>query len=565
MKLFAFLFPFLALAQAHALESPFTNIDQIVEQLQAKQLLSSGSGQTPVRIAILDNGFKNFELEVGKSLPKATVFHTGPVVSPETQTEEHGTAMAQIVAGILDRASGGSFSYELHLYSAYGYSNFSSAINDAIAKHVDVILYSQVWEYGGFGDGAGFINQVVNKATSSGILWINAAGNFAKGTYQSTIQAGADRWVKLPGPSNSVRVQCQKNSGEKCHVRLVLAWNDFNNDVNVGTDKDLDFWLMDQNLRVVRSSNLKQQRDFPDGQQGMSKYPREIIEGDIEAGTYLVRVEVRSSNFSSSDQMRITMSGDSVVLLDSTAETEPLNPADNASVITVGAQDSEMSSRGNRKPEVLLPSLIEMNDRNTYKGSSNSAAMFAAVAAIYKSIDTSITRTTLLQKWNNHSGSHPQQPIPQPTPAPQPTPVVQPQPAPQPQPVPQPTVIPAPPLPDAMPGNGLPLQYLNFGSTGDNCFERTVIQDPPYSLVQLLRDGGIAVKTTAGTKVIVSVDPLSIIFGLRRVNMNDMVVATDRGYFIYPRSEQDRIPRQFIEVVQMPQGQYLCTRDGRHP
>ena len=280
-SIFAVLFLVLTSATAWALESPFSNLDQIISNTRISSLLQSNTPRQHVRIAILDNGFRNFELEIGKTLPTATTFQVGPVVVPETQLENHGTAMSQIVAGMLDRGSNGNFTYDLILYSAFGYSNFSSAVNDAIAKKVDVILYSQVWEYGGFGAGSGFINEVVNRATASGILWINAAGNFAKGTYQSRVIASSDGWAKLPAQNDSIRIRCEK----KCRMRMVLSWNDFSNDVNIGTDKDLDLVLSDDTLRIVKTSALTQKKDFPENQPGMSKYPREIIETELEPGT----------------------------------------------------------------------------------------------------------------------------------------------------------------------------------------------------------------------------------------------------------------------------------------
>ena len=549
MKRFLFAFiVFILATSALALESPFANLERAVRYLRISEVFQSSQNRKPVKIAILDNGFKNFELEIGKTLPRNTVFHAGPVAVPETQLEPHGTVMAQIVAGLLDQASGGAFEYELHLYSAFGYSNFNAAVQDLVARKIDVVLYSQVWEYGGFGNGRGFINEVVNKATSSGILWINATGNFAKGTYQSRIAPLADGQIDLPGENESVRVRCDNSKAGKCQIRAVLSWNDFSDDVNVGTDKDLDFELTDQSLNLVRSSALIQKKDFPEGQQGVSKYPREIISAEVAPGTYLLRVKRSSDNFGRNDQLRITISGNSVVLIDQTAESDPLNPADNRSVITVGATDSDLSSSSasGSKPEVQLASMLELANGDAYKGSSNSAAMFAAVAAIHSSIVPGLTKSALLKRWNNPEAS------PEPSTENQPT-------------TPNLPPVPPKPAPQAQPGSGLPLNLLKFAATGPGCFLQTQINDAPVSLQPLLRDGAVAVKTTSGTKVFVTVDPLTIIVGIQRRQTNDMVVATHTGYYIYPREEENELPREFVEVLQVPAGEFICTRDGRHP
>ncbi len=568
-RLFFVLITSLLALDAFALESPFANLERVVRYLRISEKIQSSQIRRPVKIAVLDNGFKNFELEIGKTLPRNTVFHAGPVAVPETQLEPHGTVMAQIVTGVLDQASGGTFEYELHLYSAFGYSNLNAAVQDLVARKVDVVLYSQVWEYGGFGEGRGFINQLVNKATSAGVLWINAAGNFAKGTYQARITPLSDGQLDLPGDNESVRVRCDNSKAGKCHIRAVLSWNDFNDDVNVGTDKDLDFELTDQQLNVVRSSVLQQKKNFPEGTQGVSKYSREIIDADVAPGTYFLRAKARSNNFGHNDQLRITVSGNSVVLVDRTQEADPLNPADNRSVITVGATDSDLSSSSasGSKPEVRLASMLELANGDAYKGSSNSAAMFAAVAAVHSSLVPGLKKDALLKRWNNPESSSTPRPTPTPSPAPIPQPQPEPQPAPGPQPQPAPELppVPAQPAPQAQPGRGLPMNVLDFASTGPGCFLQTQIKDAPISLQPLLRDGAIAVKTSAGKKVFITVDPLTIIYGVQRRQANDMVVATHAGYFIYPREEQDELPGEFYEVVQIPAGEFICTSDGRHP
>ena len=313
------------------LSTPFRNLDEVARLLNIDAYSDYKPRSTSVKIAILDNGFRYVAKEIGKTLPENTVYHPGSIpVDPATE-ESHGLFMAQIVSGLLARTAHGSLPYQMHLYSAFGYTNFKEAIDAAVADHVDIILYSQVWEYGGNGDGHGFINAAVSKAVASGIIWINASGNFNDGMFRSSIERAPDDWVKLPAPNNSVRVRCLHHprnsedaadkgkkaeaSTDECQLRVVLSWNDFHDDVNEGTDKDLDLVLTDDTMNVIETSALVQVKSNPDDMPGRSLYPREIIEAKVAPGLYNVRVKMRSQNFAKAhDQLRITVSGDLVKL-----------------------------------------------------------------------------------------------------------------------------------------------------------------------------------------------------------------------------------------------------------
>ena len=66
-------------------------------------------------------------------------------------------------------------------------------------------------------------------------------------------------------------------------------------------------------------------------------------------------------------------------------------PADNPSVLTVGASDVDFSSAGTvfgtntHKPEVLAPSVLNFDNGMLYAGSSSAAAVAAAAIALYES------------------------------------------------------------------------------------------------------------------------------------------------------------------------------------
>lgn len=517
----AFSWFFLSAPHAFAQSSPFRNLNDIANTLNITTYASARPTGRIIRLAILDNGFRDQAAQIGQTLPSGTIYHPGPVAVDPAAEEAHGLFMAQLVSGLLAKTG---LPYELHLFSAFGYSNLKQAVETVIEQKFDVVLYSQVWEYGGNGDGRGFIDALVSKATNAGIVWVNAAGNFGDATYQAGIERGADDWAVLPGPNSSVRVRCLDNPKKKCGLRAILSWNDFKDDVNLGTDKDLDLVLTDDTLKIIRTSGLQQKLEFPEGQPGLSLYPREIIEAEVPPGLYFLRVKVRSQNFSQpQDRLRLVTSGDYIQQIDTTPGETLLPPADLPSVITVGASDSPKSSAGvsKAKPELVFPSLVTLNNGENYKGSSNSAAIAAAAVVALKSVNPALTRDQLISLLN--SGPAASKDL----------------------------------------GQGLPLPLLQFYPTGPGCFQLARLPVIFPTVTQILRSGAVTVMTSMGPKIFTSEDPFRIVPGFRRYQQDDMLVATAQGLMVRPRSQQPVVTAWGYEIVQTPQGQSICGFDGR--
>ena len=508
---------------ALALSTPFKNIDQIADSLGLSTYAQSQSAKT-IKIAILDNGFKGYKAQLGKTLPKSTKYHPGPVPVDSKNEEVHGLYMAQIVAGLLAKTPG--IKYELHLFSAFGYSNLDKAVTTLVEDNYDLALYAQVWEYGGNGDGRGFINSVVNRATAGGLVWINAAGNFGDNTYRAPVEKLADDWAYLPSPNRGVRIRCLENAKRKCNLRAVLSWNDFKDDMNLGTDKDLDLVLSDDTLKVLRTGGLQQVTSISGDSQGKSLYPREIVEAELSPGIYELRVKVRSQNFSKAgDELRIVTSGDYIEQLDKTAADETLlSPADNATVITVGATDSEKSSKSasRGKPEYSVASALVLENGDMYKGSSNSSAMAVALAAVYKSQKPEATRADVLAFLGGRES------------------------------------LPPPPAGDVS-GAGLTLEQLGFRAMGVNgCFAITLLPSTPKPALRILQTGAVTVSSDAGPKIMTSEDPFTLGLGPKRKNADDMLVVSEDGFRVVARKKQRELAAGNYEIVQKPAGAVYC-------
>lgn len=389
-------------------QTPFKDFSETLKTLGFSAIHSSASPKAlePIKIAILDKGFSGLEDARGKTLPDDLIYHPG-INEPETQTD-HGRVMAEILFQALSNMGRDERFYpvELHLYNVYGFSNFKAAIDNVILRNIDVVLYSEVWEIGGNWDGKGFINQEVNRATNQGILWVNAAGNFAGRTYQASVSTQDDGWVDLPDSNNALIVECRPGLSQldedTCLLNATLSWNDFKDIDGIGTDKDLDFVLYDDMMNLIEKSTLDQVLEFgPEGGAGQTQYPREAIRVPLEKGTYFLKVKNRSENFTANDKFRISIDGKLINVPSGQTDESLLNPADNESVITVGASDSDLSSRSKKlgKPDVVAPSKIILQaDDTEFRGSSNSAALFAAGVGLYKMFVPSANKDMVLEQ-----------------------------------------------------------------------------------------------------------------------------------------------------------------------
>lgn len=468
----------------------------------------------PLKVAVLDKGFMGFEGQIGQSLPPNTVYVPGPVAPPPDLKVEHGLRMAQIFWDLAsDSGAYPNVVAELRLYNVFGFSNFQAAIQDLIADDVDLVLYSEVWEFGGNFDGGGFINAEVQKALDAGVVWINAAGNFAQTTFNSPIASAQDDWLKLPDQNQSLALRCLDNPQKKCQVKVVLSWNDFKDEPEIGTGKDLDLALTDDMLTVLQVSRLRQ-TNAPQTGPGESKYPRESLTAELSPGLYFIRVKKMSDNFSSQDRLRITVDGEFLSMPSATPEESVLNPADLPGVLTVGAADSPRSglSAKMKKPDLWALSSIILDDGQEFRGSSNSAAIVAARLALDLVEDSSLTSQDLLNQ--NVSSTAWRGP------------------------------------------RGLSLSVLAFQPTGQGCFKEVFEPNLSEHVLAMIARGAKLVETTHHLRLMVPYDPLTLDRRLRRQTMSDLILVSERGFYTQPRFSPTAPGA--VEVFQIPQEAGLC-------
>lgn len=510
----------LALTCAWA-EAPFANLDVYKSSLGFSRFYSQQNPGRVLKVAILDSDFTGYEVELGKTLPASTRYVDGPQQPPRPTPQlitgaAHGLQIAQLfVAMMTDNMRATQWMPELTLYKISSYAHFKFAINDLIAQRVDLVLDAEVWKSGGNFDGTGFINNDVNQATQRGVIWVNAAGDFAKTTFNAGVHTFADNWVQLPDQNGALMIRCENNRSGTCPVEIALSWNDFKIDPLLGTNKDLDLVLTDDLLNILKTSTLKQSADPNESRPGYTKLAYESISTELSSGVYFLRVKNRSQNFSGRDQLRLIVEGSHITMPSHTEGETLLSPADNNTVIAVGASDNMQSSSSISlgKPDLFAPSSITMHSGAKMTGSSPAAAIVAAGLGILKSQEPAMTREDLIDAVTSSSGNWDQR--------------------------------------------GLSLQLLGFGPTGPGCFWDVMINPLPGYLQEVVSKGGVLVDTTAAVRVMVPFDPLMVAPHLRRYAINDMIVALPHGgYAVYPRYAP--IPNGAAEIFQRPLEAGLC-------
>jgi hypothetical protein len=385
-------------------------------------------GAESLKIAVLDYGFAGFD-SGRRYLPESAAlvehydadfvrrFKLGEPEyrKPLDPANAHGRVMAQIAWAVTGSNPKGP---KFYLLNANGPTMLRRAVRYAIEQKVDLILFSGSFEGGGNGDGRGFINRVVADALAADIIWINAAGNYGRHVYNGPVRVGRDGYLRFRDGEDGTALRfCQRL--DENPVTITLTWNDYREEEDAGTAKDLDLYVEDRAGKVIAASEKVQIAGDKAAGPNESRNPRErVVLSDLPASAdlYRIRVRAKKGDFTADDRIRVLITSaresyvdpdtgavdDALTFYDAGGKEELYPPADNPLVLTVGdsSPSSSVGPTADRrvKPDVILPdSRAFFSDGEVTSGSSNAAAYIAGVVAVMKAAEPGLRTRHLLR------------------------------------------------------------------------------------------------------------------------------------------------------------------------
>ena len=188
-----------------------------MEQIGASGFHAFGYDGRGSKVAIIDSGFDGLSMAQARGeLP--TILQSIDFTQLGMEVNgPHGTACAEIVHDVAPGA-------DLYLIRIGDLVDLENAKDYVISQGVDVVNHSMAWLGSGFGDGLGVSCAIVNDASENGVLWVNAAGNYATRQVSSFFQDPESDGFHNFGQTNLIPLK-RVNAGET--LTLYLTWNDW--------------------------------------------------------------------------------------------------------------------------------------------------------------------------------------------------------------------------------------------------------------------------------------------------------------------------------------------------
>ncbi len=273
-------------------------------------------------VAVLDNGFGPKD-DLKRFLPEAELIDLSLKDGEGNKwpKEQRGNSLSTATHGRIMAQTFSTYSgiTNVKLVNANGSTNLAHALDWCIAHGVKIILYAQSWEFGTNRDGTGFIDRLFQKALDAGIIVIAAAGNYEGKTYNGKVITRDDGWLQLKDEKNMcLKV---KSNVDDNKVKIELTWNDFKSTETGGTNKDLDLYLFDEDMKHVIAASKKKQ--IP------GNIPREKGSNQTYFADEAIEFDYQRTSQGPDDSVRTsTPSTESETALSSPAEEVPANKAD---------------------------------------------------------------------------------------------------------------------------------------------------------------------------------------------------------------------------------------------
>lgn len=201
-----------------------------------------------IRVAVIDVGFGSLSrvLEAGELPPNITVWDfTGEGLGKGIA---HGTAVAELVHDVAPEA-------ELFLLKIGDEVDLDNAVTYCIEQGVDVIVHSIGWVNTNFCDGKGIICDISRRAVHAGIIWVNAAGNYARKHWVgSSIDEDRDGWYEFAPGDETLELEVNQPGW----IEVYLTWNEWPKAIS-----DLDLFLVGPTGEIIARSESPQDGNQP--------------------------------------------------------------------------------------------------------------------------------------------------------------------------------------------------------------------------------------------------------------------------------------------------------------
>ncbi|RJQ14131.1 MAG: choice-of-anchor D domain-containing protein [Nitrospiraceae bacterium] len=340
---------------------------------------STGYKGAGVKIAIIDVGFKGLSSaisagELPGSVAKIDCTSSCTSTTFSNETEDHGTAVAEIVYDMAPEA-------QLYLMKIDDNLDLKDAKDYCKNNGIKIINHSVGWVNTNFYSGECYYDNpvcTVNDAYSSGILWVNSAGNSAQQHYEAAFSdPDADKWHNVSGSNEAVTIYASAGST----IQAFLTWNAW-----PATDQDYDLLLYNSysSISPVASSNTSQTG---------TQLPIEDIYYPVPAsGTYYLKIKKSSAT----GNHKLEVYSFNHNLNPAVASSSLIGPADAVNAMAVAAINKDKWSTGpyesfssqgpsndsRIKPDISGPDGVSSYSYGSFFGTSASSPHVAGAAAL---------------------------------------------------------------------------------------------------------------------------------------------------------------------------------------